>query len=73
MRIGISIECAVCHRTKKPRGRSAPLEMSLCNHECLGYNQEPFVGDLWPRESEKDFGYPVSSHGTREVNNGQET
>jgi len=28
---------------------------------------EPKMGDLWPGETEADFGYPVSADGTREV------
>lgn len=69
MRVGIAVECTACHRRKKPRGRSAPIAMAngLCDFECPGYDTEPFVGDLWPGETEKEFGYPVSSAGTREV------
>jgi hypothetical protein len=38
---------------------------------CHGYREEPKVGDLWPGESEADFGYPVSDDGTeiREATN----
>ena len=45
-------ECKVCGLRKKPLGRSAPLEManSLCDYECEGYNQPPYVSDLWPDE-----------------------
>lgn len=75
MRIGISITCTVCHQQKQPRGRSAPIGMSMCNRKhpiidpdgCEGYEQEPRVGDLWPGETEEDFGYPCSSDGTRQV------
>lgn len=44
--------CTVCHKTKNPRGRSAPLEManSLCDWDCSGYTQEPTPGHLWPGE-----------------------
>ena len=63
-RIGISVECAVCHQVKKPRGRSAPLGPMYCTRECEGYDQEPYVGDLWPGETSQDFGYPHSMHGT---------
>lgn len=31
---------------------------------CNGYYQDPKVGDLWPGESEQDFGYPCSNDGT---------
>lgn len=67
-KVGIAVDCAVCHRRKKPTGRSAALEMasSLCDHECPGYGQEPLPGSLWPGESEADFGYPVGTVGTKE-------
>lgn len=57
--IGIAVECTACHFRKKPRGRSAGLEManSLCDDDCPGYNQSPEPGSLWPGESRKDFGY----------------
>lgn len=57
--IGKSVECAVCHLTKKPLGRSAPMEManSLCDFECPGYYQDPKPGQLWPGETAEDFGY----------------
>lgn len=57
--VGVSVECTVCHRRKKPRGRSAPLEManSLCDHECTGYDQPPEPGFLWPGETREQFGY----------------
>jgi hypothetical protein len=45
-------ECAVCGLRKKPRGRSAPMEManSLCDYECPGYDEQPKSGHLWPNE-----------------------
>ena len=68
MKVGVSVTCPVCHMQKKPRGRSAPLQMSMCDpHECDSYWNDPKVGDLWPGETEEDFGYPVSSDGTVEV------
>jgi hypothetical protein len=45
--------CTVCGLRKKPRGRSAPLEManSLCSGpDCPGYAQGPQAGHLWPGE-----------------------
>lgn len=66
MKVGISVECAVCRRTKQPRGRSAPLGGSLCDRECAGYRIAPLPGDLWPGETEEDFGFPVSANATRE-------
>lgn len=68
MKVGITVVCEVCGRIKCPRGRSAPLTASMCfADECSGYHRTPFVGDLWPGETEVQFGYPVSSDGTREV------
>ncbi len=59
MSVGIAVICAVCHKRKAPRGRSAPMEManSLCNFECPGYNLEPKVGSLWPGETSEEFNY----------------
>lgn len=43
------------------------MQLFMCSpDECDGYDQEPLVGDLWPRETEEEFGYPVSPHGTQE-------
>lgn len=44
--------CDICGKSKKPRGRSAPLEMAngLCDHECPGYDAQPRAGHLWPGE-----------------------
>lgn len=66
MKVGISVTCAVCGHTKKPRGRSGPLGLYLCDDTCPGYYEPPLVGDLWPGETEKDFGYPCGSDGTVE-------
>lgn len=57
--VGIAVTCTVCGLRKKPRGRSAPMEManSLCDHECPGYNQPPEPGELWPGETREEFGY----------------
>ena len=68
MKIGISIDCSTCRRSKPPRGRSVADAMygSVCNSECPGYWEDPKPGDLWPGETEEDFGFPVSSNATRE-------
>lgn len=68
-RVGISVTCTTCGMRKKPVGRSAPLEMAngLCDQDCPGFYNEPRSGSLWPGESEADFGYPVSSDGTKLV------
>jgi len=62
---GVSVACTVCRQTKAPVGRSAPVELRMCDWECAGYTQEPKVGWLWPGESEEDFGYPVPDAGTK--------
>jgi hypothetical protein len=67
MKVGIAIYCATCGNRKKPRGRSAPIGLCMCDYECKGYDQEPLVGDLWPGETEEQFGYPCGSDGTREA------
>lgn len=61
---GIRVQCTVCHRTKQPVGRSAPMQSDYCDFECLGYGLPPHIGGLWSNESEADFGYPVSDVGT---------
>jgi hypothetical protein len=66
MKVGVHITCVICGLQKQPRGRSAPLGARYCNDECPGYDALPNVGSLWPGETEEEFGYPVSSNGTRE-------
>jgi hypothetical protein len=67
-KVGIRIECAVCGQTKQPRGRSAPLSSSYCDRDrCLGYDQPPHVGSLWPGETDEEFGFPCSDVGTEPV------
>lgn len=65
-KLGVAVECSTCYLRKAPIGRSVPLGMALCDHECPGYREPPHAGSLWPRESEAEFGYPVSSIGTTE-------
>ena len=45
-------DCAVCHRRKKPLGRSLPLAMEngYCGHDCPGYMQDPQPGHLFHSE-----------------------
>ncbi len=57
---GFEVKCDTCDRTKQPVGRSAPPGMWLCDPDCPGYYREPLASNLWPGESEADFGYPVS-------------
>jgi hypothetical protein len=42
--------CIVCWRSKKPMGRSSPLEMSLCDDDCHGYREDPQPTCRWPGE-----------------------
>jgi hypothetical protein len=46
------VTCAVCGRSKKPLGRSAPLEMGpgLCMDDCPGYRADPAPDCRWPGE-----------------------
>jgi hypothetical protein len=57
--IGVAVNCNICKRTKRPVGRSAPVETSgsYCDDDCPGYRQEPLPGQLWPGESCEEFGY----------------
>lgn len=64
-RVGILVRCHTCGNTKVPIGRSAPLNYGGCDDTCGGYRQEPYPGSLWPGETEEQFGYPISSHGTK--------
>jgi hypothetical protein len=47
--------CDRCGLTKKPRGRSAPLESSYCDDDCDGYYKEPKSGHHWPQEKCDDY------------------
>lgn len=68
MRVGISVRCSICGRSKAPHGRSAPDAMygSLCNSDCCGYDSAPLPGCLWPGETEEDFGYTICANATVE-------
>lgn len=66
MKVGVEVRCGTCGRQKQPHGRSAPLGHGLCDSDCPGYNQEPKPGCLWPGETERDFGFPVCAHATKE-------
>jgi len=67
-KVGIAVYCTVCALRKKPVGRSASPVManSLCDGDCPGYHMEPEPGDLWPGETQAEFGYPVRDAGTEE-------
>jgi hypothetical protein len=66
MLVGIRVYCEKCKRQKAPRGRSVPItHASYCTwDQCRDYHEPPEPGDLWPGETEEDFGYPVSRHAT---------
>jgi hypothetical protein len=57
--VGKSVQCLVCFRTKKPVGRSAPIETagSMCDSDCSGYYEDPKPGVLWPGETREEYGY----------------
>ena len=63
-KFGVLVHCAECGHTKNPLGRSAPIGMYMCDSDCPGYRKEPYAGQLWPEESEADFGYLVGNDGT---------
>ena len=67
MKIGIAVKCRTCGRMKQPHGRSAPIESSYCDRDsCIGYDDTPKPGCLWPGETAEDFGYPSCNHATRQ-------
>ena len=45
-------ECTVCHRSKKPIGRDAPVAAAngYCDFECDGFAIGEQPGHLWPGE-----------------------
>jgi hypothetical protein len=69
MRVGIKVICKTCGKPKAPHGRSvSPLTYpSWCTSECEGYNDAPYAGCLWPRETAEDFGYYSCLNATEEV------
>ena len=68
MKIGITVTCPTCKRTKAPHGRSASFMINYCDdNSCPDYRKAPEPGCLWTGETEEDFGYPICSHGTREL------
>ena len=62
--VGIYVKCKTCDLQKKPLGRDAPVTM--CDEGCTGHMDAPKPGQLWPGESEKQFGYPVGNDGITE-------
>ena len=70
-KVGIAIRCTTCGMTKAPRGRSVPFGSFLCESDCKGFREEPFPGDLWPGETDMDFGFACSDNATRPVVEGE--
>lgn len=64
-KVGIAVYCAVCRQRKKPRGRSAPMSLRVCDSDCDGWDQPPMPGDLWPGERASEFGYPCGDEATQ--------
>ncbi len=72
-RVGIRVECAVCHKRKAPHGRSVPLMgRQYCTSEsvCAGYQMDPLPGCLWPGETSEQFGFHHCDNATEEIANG---
>lgn len=67
MRVGVQVHCTVCGHMKQPHGRSVPLGAYYCDGDCPGYKLDPKPGCLWPGETEEDFGFPICSRATKEV------
>jgi hypothetical protein len=66
-RVGIRVVCTTCGRMKKPLGRSGPLQGGYCDDDCRGYRSDPTPGDLWPGETDAEFGYSCTSNGTEPI------
>lgn len=69
-KVGISVECVVCHKIKAPRGRSvgAMAHSSYCQDDlCSGYWAHPCPGDLFPGETDAEFGFKCSDNATRKL------
>lgn len=67
-KVGISVSCGTCGRSKLPHGRSAPMYSYGCDRdECSGYHEDPKPGCLWPGETDADFGYDSCDHSTRKM------
>ena len=62
--VGIYVQCKTCGRQKQPVGRANYTAM--CDEGCPGYLDVPKPGQLWPGETEKQFGYPVGNDGITE-------
>ena len=62
--VGIYVKCMTCGRQKKAIGRyTAAIR---CDEDCQGYWEKPKPGQLWPGESETQFGHPVGNDGITE-------
>lgn len=59
-RVGVIVRCAVCGRSKKPIGRSGPLEASYCDEDCTGYQTPWLVRRDVVREAGRQLAASVS-------------
>lgn len=67
---GKRVNCSMCGKEKAPMGRSvsAYTAANYCHPygDCDGYALQPYMGSLWPGETEAEFGYMVGTRGTTE-------
>ena len=66
-KVGVSVRCKTCGINKAPRGRSIPFGSFLCGPDCAGFDQDPKPGDLWPGETDADFGYACGDNATEPI------
>ena len=58
-KIGMAVTCRECGMIKQPIGRSAPMGTAglYCTTDCGGYWNDPKPSQLWPGETQEEFGY----------------
>lgn len=59
------VDCTVCGKPKKPRGRDAPMLSAgtYCDPDCDGYYRDPMPDNLWPGEAETFGPCPLCEDG----------
>lgn len=65
MKIGIAVFCETCGLLKKPIGRDAPADSYYCTSDCRGYRDKPYPGQLWPGETDDQYGFDACDDATR--------
>lgn len=70
--VEIEVTCKTCGQQKQPHGRSASMHRSYCDNDCVGYNDGPKPGCLWPGETSEDFGYKHCLHATKQAGENSE-